>query len=295
MSTSFCVLANDKAYIGTRNWVDSPQTEIVASNENVGNPATNVATRSSYNVWRIENITAGNEVVTLDIDLKEDRPIDFLGLTTPRVSRLILGDFYLSLSDTDTIEWRLDADGGTPGAGAVQTLAAQPSAIEAGYGVHRRIFDTTQIARYVQLIITATSRILVGTPPDTEKGYADISRVMVCELFRPEYQFVFGHNIRWNSSTVITRSARARSDGADIGAHYRELSMEFRGISDVEVSQWEMFDRIVSTGEQFVFGLSDDETKPATDVMLCRQSQQSGIQSVGPDFWRKPVRLIESL
>lgn len=286
-------MTNCNAWLSPWNWIDRRDVLITTANENASHLAFNIAKRASDEYWRAENLVAGATDFFVDIDLRIDRQIDCLAIFTDRATDTDYGDFWLSISDTDLVQWQLDADGGAAGGGAAYDSGPIASSIKAGYGYHVIFFDAPIAARYIRLTIDAISRAY--DPVNFEKGFTDIARVWAGPAHRFPINFDYGHSTSWRSQTSITRAARARVDHVDVGASYRAWQFTFSGIGDVEEFELMELDRQITTAKQILFGITDEPAELPYRSMLCRFDEDASIVSIGPDLWQKPYPLIESL
>ncbi len=274
-----------RPWLSYLNNVDLSATTIKGDSQVTTRPVTNLAKRDTFaDFFRSES----NEVV-IDFDFGSDQSSQALALYFGRYDTIARRGQFLSLSDTDTVRWKLDADGGTLGTGAAYDSTAIASGVNAGYGYHGRFLADAVTHRYARVILTGTSR---NTP---ETDFLDVARAWMGPVFRFDHNFAVGHEYKWVSGANVSSAELLPSERVDKGARYRSYQIAFQYLPQADRDALVEFERLAGDDEQFLFSLSDDNADLATQMMLCRVMQASGIQSSGFVYFNKSLGLRESL
>lgn len=293
-------------FFSIQNYIDLPSTTITPENDDIVRfESSNLKDRNIDSRWRNSGLVTGSTSFYIDIEFDTDKAIGFFGLLTPRANNAPLGDFHLSINETDTVQWQFDLKAGTFGTGAVYDTGAIAAGVIAGYGYHAPppVYTGFEGASHkftagkVRITVDAVSRAEITGPAGTEKGFADISRIWIGDRIDPPYNHAFRHREGWDSESLIVRAPRTRASSVNRGSHYRFLSVVYEGITDDEQRNiWRPIDRLASNDSQFVYGRSRETADSATEIMFCeRTNADDGMESAGPDFWMFPLEVEESL
>lgn len=193
--------------------------------------------------------------VWLQIDFGADVDIDVIALVFPRDTAFPSG----------TVQFLLDANGGTPGAGAAYDSGSVTLDIEPGYGYQVQQPSATVTARYLRIQFNATgvSRL-------------DVGRVWAGELFEPERNIDTGYVDRWLDASAKTRGERSGSTFVDELDRFREISFAFSTVSQSDRAVHRELQRLVGISKQVLL-LVDPDT-PKTETVLGRLEELSGVR-----------------
>ena len=181
-------------------------------------------------VWR-SNATTSPYV---QVDFGADKLIDVLALVQPRSGLL--------LAATDRVRHRLDADGGTPGTGAVLDTGGSASDVAPGYGYHVYRTSSTLTARYWRFDINAPSLIA--------NNYVQVGRAWAGSILEPAVGIQFGAGRAWSDTGQSVRAAKSGARYSDAGARLRQWDFQFGFLADTEAQEVEEMQRIAGTTMQ---------------------------------------------
>ncbi len=255
---------------GWANYVIDAATTIDATDTAGNLAAENVRTIQIPRFWGSTVLTA-----TLKFDLGFDRNIGVLGLRFPRRTEV---------PTSGTVRWRLDANGGTPGAGSAYDSAAIALNTDAGYGYHSHWPAATQTARYVwaTFAVSGITRL-------------DVGHAWISQAFRPAINPAYPLDDGWLDPSIVQRSAAARATFVDRRECARLLSMTFESVLNDEKDQVREILRVTGVSSPLLFCLDPDMAdarKFETVIGLLRQANPLRHWRVGQ---RRISHVIEEL
>lgn len=256
-----------RAALSWVNYVDASAAVITASQEVSNATVSNLADPVVGRRWRTTDMAAYGQV-----DFGEDKSVDVLALVFPRDSAFPL---------SGTITHTLDADGGTPGAGAVYTNAAAIGLVT-GYGYHAIVLAATLTARYWRFTFNT-----VGVPA------LDVGRAWAGAAFRPDYNISYGYEDSWGDLSRVVAGARSGAEYVDERPRQRGFAFGLNAITDAEKSSVREMQRIAGVSRQVLFVKDPDAA--ATETMLGRMAASTPIRHANIDIHQKAFVLRESL
>lgn len=167
----------------------------------------NMASPIIDRVWRTQTLTAYGQV-----DFGADKTVDCLAL---RFSRAV------TLPTSGTVTHALDADGGTPGAGAVYDSGAVSIGVADGYGYHLHVPASSQTARYWRFTFNITG-----------VDFIDVVRAWAGEAFRPDPGLSEGYADGFSSADRVARSPRSGDAWGEQRAYKRTIAGALGGMTD---------------------------------------------------------------
>lgn len=238
-----------RAWFGMPDYVGASATEIIPSDSAFDavnpSPVRNIKDRLTYRMWR-----SGSASDYFVVDFGRDRTIQHFALAFARITNPMRADELQEIAPTDTIRHRLDADGGTAGAGAALDTGAVPGRAWPNRGYSVTALSAPVTARYWRCDIDAPSR----AAPD----YFLVALAMAGPVFQPAYNHAHGDVIGFADNSELQRTPISRSTFAAIN----ERTLFFRGswdfIPDPERAQWHALDDYCGATEPFVFAVGDD-------------------------------------
>lgn len=192
--------------------------------------------------------------VWLQIDFGANVDIDVVALVFPRDTAFPSG----------TVQFLMDADGGTPGAGAADDSGSVTLDIAEGYGYQVYLPSATVTARYLRIQFAATGVSKI-----------DVGRVWAGELFEPERNIDAGYVDRWLDASTKTRGKRSGSTFVDSLPRFREVAFRFSTVSQSDRDTHEELQRVIGASRQALLLIDPDNTKKQT--VLGRLEQPSGL------------------
>lgn len=193
--------------------------------------------------------------VWLQIDFGANVDIDVVALVFPRDTAFPSG----------TVQFLMDADGGTPGTGAADDSGSVTLDIADGYGYQVYQPSATVTARYLRIQFNATGVTAL-----------DVGRVWAGELFEPSRNIDVGYVDRWLDASTTTRGQRSGSTFVDELERFREVSFGFSTISPSDRAMHSALQRIIGSSKQALL-LIDPDT-PKTETVLGRLDQPPGLR-----------------
>jgi hypothetical protein len=264
------------------NHVDRAGVTFTPGSEVASMPSSHLAEPQLEKIWRTEN-----DVETLTIDLGADRTVDVLALAFLRKNGLSALDLAPDLAATDTIQHRLrDVGNSIVWDSGVVNFGADP---QLGYHVlDVKTLNGSSVAsvRKWQIDITATSR--------AGDGYFDLSRAWAGEYTTPSANFTFGPNFTWQDASKISRAARHASEFIDKGALYRQWSMNYNSLKQVDADVIEQMERLIGISDQMLF-CRDTSGDLHDETIFCRQNRATGYSQSNVGRFGKTLRLNETL
>lgn len=220
---------------------------------------------------RMRQVGGGGARVT-DIDFGGDKTIGVVALRFPRDTPLFDGN----------IRHRFDADGGTPGDGAVHTSALLSSTVSEGYGYHTYILSPAVSARYWRFTYTSYS-----------VAYIDTGRAWAGELWQPTDNIVFGYEDAWDDRSQLSAAARSGAEYVDSGPRQRVFAFALEALSDSERDEIRELQRIAGISGQLLF--VKDPDNPSRETVLGRLAQSTPIRHRDLPVHAKAFVIRESL
>lgn len=195
--------------------------------------------------WRTDDLSD-----TIDFDFSSDQSIDHLLLRFARDVDLPTGG---------TIRHYLDADGGTPGAGAAWDSGAVAHGLEAGYAYHWQKPPTTVTARYW--------RVAYGL---TGASFVDLCRAWAGSAITPDYGFEPGWTDDWEDLTRVGTGVRSGAAFVDPRPRQRVVGMRFGWVTGADRTALRELKRSVGAGSEIVACLDPGAANGNREVVLGR-------------------------
>jgi hypothetical protein len=271
-----------RTWLSWRNWVDAPDAVPTAASEAGELIATNLKRRQASSVWRTL-VSSGGSTATVTFDFARVREVGALALVFPRTNDPGVFDLAPAIGSADTIRHRLSAVSAT-GSELLDT-GALASGVDAGYGYH--------VYRLASPVNTRWWRVDISAPSRVAEGFVDVARAWAGPVFEPATNFSYGDNASWVAATDVARARRGLSDYAESAEATQAWSLSFDGVKDHEREMFDDFERLMTTGAQFLIVRPDRPV--GRQAMLARQTQSSGLDSSSWRRNRKQLRLTESL
>ena len=245
----------------------------------------NLLNRSTFKIWRSDETTA-----QFVLDLKINYPIDLFTFITRRYSDPDLRFFPKFFSDTDSYTLKFDANGGTPGTGAVHEVERNFNMnIQYGYEAYLTEWDDLSdiTARYVWGEISAPSR-------DLTHGYFDLSHIWLGKRFKPKVNFSInsdeivddlGSKLETPSSGIVHVSKAEK---------LREWTFTFNRLEEDEYELAKAQQQWMGSTGVFLIGRTSEENNINNNIMMASHIQQQGISPSSPETFSKRYRVRET-
>lgn len=204
-------------------------------------------------------------------DFRADVQIDVVALAFPRDTKLAAG----------TVRHCFDANGGTPGTGAVLDSTALDLGLADGYGYHVFRLPTAISARYWRWSYALT------TP------FADTGRAWAGEAWVPAVNFDHGSGDEWGDLSVVTQSQRSGAEFADLRSRPRGFTFALGFMDEDDRAIARELKRIAGISRQVLVIRDPDDS--ARETLIGRMRETSPIADTALNVFSTPFSVRESL
>lgn len=216
--------------------------------------------------WRVMGPSAWGQA-----DFGVNVSIDVVALVYPRDVPLATG----------TVRHQFDADGGTPGTGAVLDSTAIDIGLADGYGIHVYQLASTISARYWRWTYDLTS------------AYADTGRAWAGTVWQPNCNFIFGSTDQWDDLSAVSQSKRSGAEFVDQKPRQRSMSFAVDFMLDDDMQVAREMKRICGLGYQVL--AIKDPSNTAKESVIGRLKQVEAILNPNLSIYSTPFSVRESL
>jgi hypothetical protein len=229
------------------NHVDADATILSASEENGDFRVANLANPIIGRRWRALSLTAWAQA-----DFGADVAIAALALRFCRDTAIPLAG---------TVTHTLDADGGTPGTGAVYGPGATAIGTADGYGYHFHKLAAEVSARYWRFTFD-----LSGV------SFADVGRAWAGQAWQPSRNYAVGAEDEWRDLSKISVAPRSGAEFPDERPRQRVFRLELPAILASERDTARELGRIAGTSQQILLALDPDDASRETVIGRLEES-----------------------
>lgn len=234
-----------------QNHIDDAVTTLTASSTAGNMSISNLTDPRVGRRWRATDANCYGQA-----DFGTNKSIDVVALVFPRDTAF----------PTGTIRHCFDANGGTPGLGAVYDSTAIDIGLVEGYGIHVLRLPSTISARYWRWTYVLTS------------AFVDTGRAWAGEVWAPAVNFSWGADDLWEDLSSVTSSSRSGADFVDIKPRRRLFGFALEYLSDPEALVAREIARICGISKQMLVMKDPDEL--ATDSIIGRMTKVNPITNV---------------
>jgi len=249
-----------------QNLVDDTATQLSATAGSGNNSISNITDPRVGKRWRL--LAPGGYG---QVDFGSDKSFDLVALVFPRDTTLAQG----------TVQHQFDADGGTPGTGAVLDSGAVDIGLVDGYGYHVYRFDATISARYWRWTYALTT------------AYADTGRAWAGAVWQPACNFIYGAADQWDDLSAVSISKRSGSEFIDQKPRQRGMSFALDFMLDADRQIARELQRIAGLSGQ-VLVIKDPSLAPK-ETVLGRMTKINPILDANFSIFSQPYQVRESL
>ncbi|MFN4283522.1 MAG: hypothetical protein ACK4NA_12870 [Alphaproteobacteria bacterium] len=249
------------------NRIDDAATVLTASQQAGDLAIQNVADPIVGRRWRTTSLTAYGQA-----DFGADREIGVVALVFPRDTTFPL---------MGTITHAFDADGGTPGAGALLSETVAIGTAE-GYGYHVVTLDAPVSARYWRWTFAVSG-----------VDWIDVGRAWAGPAWRPSVNISLGWGQQWDDLSRISQSPRSGAEFVDPGPRQRAMAFGLDFMSEEDKDDMREMERLAGLSSQCLF--VQNPAAPARETVLGRLAETSPIREPGLSIYSKAFRIRESL
>lgn len=262
-------MALAKPILSWVNHVDRPNAVLSASQDVGDGAVANLASPIVGRRWRTTQLTGWAQV-----DFGADVEVGVLALRFPRDT---------AFPTAGTVSHTLDADGGTPGAGATYDSGAVAIGAAEGYGYHVHIPATAKTARYWRFTFNVSGL-----------SFIDVGRAWAGAAWRPTFGIAEGTDEdEWADLSRVSASNRSGAEFPDERARQRFLAFGLNALSDTERDDIRELQRLIGVSKQMLFVRDPDNG--ATETILGRLAQSTPIRHPNIPIYAKAFVLRESL
>lgn len=270
-----------RCVIGYKNWCMLRKAQWLASAQIAGSPVTNLADPQISKRLRIP-ATAGS----FTVDFGSNVPIDVLSFIQPWDAEDSDRGIAM-LASTDTVRHQLDADGGTPGAGALLDTGDIASGVEPGYGLHAYFPVGSPMARYWKCSIDGVS---------LSQSFLDIGSAWAAPLVRPTINPIYGFGDEWQTGATGTQAPRSGVLFVDESFEQRELTFQFASLTEAEGrGTFKELSRVAASFGQIFFALDPSSQYLGTEALIGELEKTSPISPASFDSYSQVFTLKQSL
>lgn len=230
-------------------------------------PPANLADPRIGKRWRTETLDAWAQA-----DFGSDVACGVFALRFPRDSDFPAG----------TVQHLLDADGGTPGAGAVDDSGAVSFGLADGYGYH--VWRPS---------VERTLRTWRFQYDGSGVDYIDTGLAWAGPAWSPEINISYDPQDYWNDLSSVTKAKRSGTNFVDEGPRQRVVAFALERLGPVEAAALREMQRIAGISRQVLAIIDPDDAPRETIIGTLRQS--TAIRHTHFDIFSKVFEIEESL
>lgn len=212
----------------------------------------------------------------LDFDFGNDVAIDVVALVFPR-------DTPFPTASSDRITHTFDADGGTPGAGAVATSGEIEIGAFEGYGYHAYVPASRVTARYWRATFNVAN------------AFIDIGRVWAGEKFVPQLNVQYGYRDMWNDRSTVSVADRSGAEYVDEKARQRSFSFVLSHMSDADRTQMREIFRTNGISKQLLLVTNPQASELGKEAVVARFVRSAALAQTHFNLSSAPIEIRESL
>lgn len=255
----------ERAWFGYEDHCGQPRTTITTGDTDAddvnASPVAHIARKPLFEAWETPS-----ENEYFEFDFTVDVEIQALCVVFPRITNPYRVHETQEILPTDLIQHYLDADGGTPGTGAVFNSGEVACMALSNRGYHVMALQTSVNARYWRCNINAASR--------AAKGFLLVGLAMATPVFQPAFQHIFGDRIGMPDNAAKQRPPGSQTQYSTRNASTLRGSLVWDFLEDTEIDDWEAMAEYAGTTEPIIFARSNENatavasvTGPAAHIM----------------------------
>lgn len=225
-----------------------PRASVTTSNTGIddasASPVASIVDRFVYRMWQ-----SPSEDDWFEIDFGADVSLQCFCVVFARITNPYRKHETQEILATDLVRHLVDADGGTPGSGAVLDTGDIPCGALPTRGYSVTALETPVTGRYWRCEINAASR--------TEEGFFLVGLAMAGPIFQPTFNHVFGERIGFPDNSEIQRTPTSQTTFVSRNERTLTASLIWDFIDDDERANWEAMAEYAGTTEPIVFARSN--------------------------------------
>lgn len=222
-------------------------------------PVAHIVDGFTYRQWQSPTATDWFE-----IDFGADVALQCFAVMFARITNPMRKHETQEILASDLIRHYVDADGGTPGAGAVLDTGDVACGATPTRGYSVAALETEITGRYWRCNITATSRSV--------DDFFLVSLVFPGPIFQPSHTHIYGDRFAFSDNSEIQRTPSGQITNVTRNERTLSASETWDFIPDSEVSGWYAMAEHAGRTEPTIFARSNDDAAAFTS-------------STGPNGW----------
>ena len=258
------------------NHVDRSGASLSASQTAGDLTPSNMAKPQVATPWRTTSLTAWGQV-----DFGADVAIGCVALRFRRVNGSVP-------PTTGTVQHQLDADGGTPGTGAVYDSTAVALNVDAEYGYHLTVPSSEQTARYWRFTFAVSGVTFI-----------DVGRAWAGPIFQPKHGIGFPHSDVWFDRSAVSAALRSGVEWVDPRAFQRAIGINLGAVEEDEKASARGLMRTAGVSGQMLFCLdaATADNRKFDTIIGRREQNRALVHAVpsGPKLYSTTMTIRESL
>ena len=206
-------------------------------------PVANILDRYTFRQWQ-----SPSEDDWFEIDFSVDVSIQCLFVVFPRITDPRRYHETQEIISTDEIQHFLDADGGTPGTGAILDTGLIACGVNPKRGYHVIVLESAVSARYWRCRIKADSR--------ASEGFFLVMLADAGPVFQPSFNHIYGESLGFPDNAETQRTPTSQTTFITRNERTLTARLIWDFIPDSERASWETMDEYAGTTEPIVFGVA---------------------------------------
>lgn len=221
--------------------------------------------------WRTTSLTGWAQA-----DFGSNKSVAVLAIVFPRDT---------TFPTSGSIQWHLDADGGTAGTGAAYDSGAISIGAADGYGYHLHVPASAVSARYVRFTFSGVTGL----------SFIDVGRLWAGEKFVPTQDVAGGYDDDWDDLSITHVAERSGAEYVDPRPRQRLYAVGLEALDSDERDEVREMGRIAGTSGQILFCLDPDSFAKETVVGRLRRSTPIRHRALSQTLYMKAFSIRESL
>ena len=246
-----------RAWFSYEDHAGQPRCVVTTSDMDLDDASTSpvayIVDKLTYRQWQ-----SPSETDWFQIDFGDDVSIQCLTVVFARITSPYRRYDTQEILPTDTVRHKLDADGGTPGTGAVFDSGVIDSDIDTKRGYHVCALATPVTARYWRCLIDAPSR--------AGEGFFLVMFVQAGPIFQPAFNHVYGERISYPDNAALQRAPSSQAVFVTRNERTLESQLIWDFIQQSERDDWRGMFEYAGSSEPVTFSIASPDADPFTSV-----------------------------
>lgn len=228
-------------------------TSDMAVDDGNPSPVAHILDRFTFRQWQ-----SPSEDDWFEIDFGMNVAIQALIVVFPRITDPRRRNDVQEIIATDLIRHWLDADGGTPGTGAILDTGSIQCGVNPKRGYHVVALASEVSARYWRCQITATSR--------ASEGFFLVMMADAGPIFQPSFNHIYGERLGFPDNAETQRTPSSQSTFVTRNERTLAAQLIWDFIPDTERDAWNAMDEYAGSTEPVLFAVANKTPAAFTSV-----------------------------